>query len=64
MEALPTKPSFDVAGVVVENELLQATSLGSAANRSAEGLAIPVPVGEGLLVQQGMQATLERVLWH
>lgn len=47
MEALSKKPSFDVvAAVVVENELLQATSLGSTANRSAAGLALLVPVGE------------------
>lgn len=53
MGALPPgQPSFDVVAVVVvavvEDELLQATSLGSAVNRSAEGLAgpVPVPVGE------------------
>lgn len=49
MEALPRKPSFDVVAVVVvavENELLQATSLASTASRSAEALAILVPVDE------------------
>lgn len=47
MEALSRKSNFDdVAGVIVENALQQATSLESTAIRSAEGLARPEQVGE------------------